>query len=47
MSPKITFLIFIFKIWQGGLAIHGAIIAGTLTLIFYCHPELIEESLQI
>jgi len=37
----------IFKIWQGGLAIHGAIIAGTLTLIFYCHPELIEESLQI
>ncbi len=26
----------IFKIWQGGLAIHGAIIAGVLTLIFYC-----------
>jgi len=25
----------IFKIWQGGLAIHGAIIAGILVLIFF------------
>jgi len=26
----------IFKIWQGGMAIHGAIIAGIITLFFYC-----------
>ncbi len=26
----------IFKIWQGGMAIHGAIIAGLITLFFYC-----------
>ena len=26
----------VFKIWQGGLAIHGAIIAGLLTVYFYC-----------
>lgn len=26
----------IFKIWEGGLAIHGGIIAGLITLIFYC-----------
>ena len=26
----------IFKIWEGGLAIHGGIIAGTLTLAIYC-----------
>ncbi|MBI4652998.1 prolipoprotein diacylglyceryl transferase [Candidatus Kuenenbacteria bacterium] len=26
----------IFKIWQGGMAIHGAIIAGFITLFFYC-----------
>lgn len=25
----------IFKIWQGGLAIHGAIIAGTITILFF------------
>ena len=27
----------IFKIWNGGLAIHGAMIAGLLTIIIYCH----------
>lgn len=26
----------IFKIWNGGLAIHGGIILGTLTIIIYC-----------
>ncbi|PKL72397.1 prolipoprotein diacylglyceryl transferase [Candidatus Kuenenbacteria bacterium HGW-Kuenenbacteria-1] len=26
----------IFKIWQGGMAIYGAIIAGLITLFFYC-----------
>lgn len=26
----------IFKVWEGGLAIHGGIIFGLLTLIFYC-----------
>ena len=26
----------IFKIWEGGLAIHGALIAGILTIIIYC-----------
>jgi len=26
----------IFKIWEGGLAIHGGIIAGVITLIIYC-----------
>lgn len=26
----------IFKIWEGGLAIHGAIIAGLLFIIYYC-----------
>ncbi len=26
----------IFKVWQGGLAIHGGIIAGLITLILYC-----------
>ena len=29
-------LISIFKIWEGGLAIHGGIIAGFLTLLIYC-----------
>lgn len=27
----------IFKIWEGGLAIHGAIIAGFLFILFYSH----------
>lgn len=26
----------IFKIWEGGLAIHGGIIAGLIAIIFYC-----------
>lgn len=26
----------IFKIWEGGLAIHGGLIAGFLTIFFYC-----------
>ncbi len=28
-------LLSIYKIWQGGLAIHGAVIAGLLVLLFY------------
>ena len=27
----------IFKIWEGGLAIHGGIIAGLITILIYCH----------
>lgn len=27
----------IFKIWEGGLAIHGGIFAGLLTIYLYCH----------
>ena len=27
----------IFKIWEGGLAIHGGIIGGFLTILYYCH----------
>jgi len=29
-------LLEIFQIWKGGLAIHGAILAGILTVFFYC-----------
>jgi len=29
-------LLSIFKIWQGGLAIHGGLIAGAITLYIYC-----------
>lgn len=29
-------LIDIFKVWNGGLAIHGGIIAGFITLVIYC-----------
>ena len=29
----------IFKIWEGGLAIHGGIIAGAITVIFYCKKK--------
>lgn len=29
-------LLDIFKIWQGGLAIHGGIIVGLLVIIYYC-----------
>ena len=27
----------IYKIWEGGLAIHGGIIAGLITILVYCH----------
>lgn len=26
----------VFKVWEGGLAIHGGIIAGVITMYFYC-----------
>lgn len=29
-------LLSIFKVWEGGLAIHGGIIAGAITVYFYC-----------
>lgn len=29
----------IFKVWEGGLAIHGALIAGLLWIIFYTHKH--------
>ena len=29
-------LLSIFKIWEGGLAIHGGILAGAITVYFYC-----------
>jgi len=29
----------IFKVWEGGLAIHGAIIAGVLTLLYFARKE--------
>ncbi len=32
-------LITIFSIWEGGLAIYGAIIAGTIYLYNYCHKK--------
>lgn len=31
----------IFKIWQGGLAIHGALIAGTISIIIFCKKNKI------
>ena len=27
----------IFKIWEGGLAIHGGLVAGFITMALYCH----------
>ena len=27
----------IYKVWNGGLAIHGGMIAGLLTILIYCH----------
>lgn len=30
-------LIDILKIWEGGLAIHGGLLAGLLFLLYYCH----------
>ena len=38
-SSNITEII---KIWNGGLAIHGGIIAGVLFLIYYCHKNKID-----
>lgn len=32
----------ILAIWNGGLAIHGGIIAGLLFILFYCHKHKIE-----
>lgn len=32
-------LIDIFKVWNGGLAIHGGIIAGLITLLVYCRMK--------
>lgn len=29
-------LLSIFKVWEGGLAIHGGLITGAITLYFYC-----------
>ena len=31
-----TNLLSIFKVWEGGLAIHGGILAGALTVFIYC-----------
>jgi len=31
----------IFKVWQGGLAIHGGLIGGILVLIYFCWKEKI------
>lgn len=41
-------LIDIFKVWNGGLAIHGGILAGLITLLLYCkmkhvHPLRIAD----
>ena len=32
----------IFKIWEGGLAIHGGIIAAIITIYIYCHKYKVE-----
>ena len=32
-------LLDIFKVWEGGLAIHGGIIVGIITIIFYTHHK--------
>lgn len=37
----------IFKIWEGGLAIHGAMIAGFLVLILYCKKHKINQWLLL
>jgi len=36
-------LLDIFKVWQGGLAIHGGILAGLITLIIYCNKNKISK----
>ena len=35
----LTYPIDILKVWEGGLAIHGGIIAGILYLLYYCHKK--------
>ena len=32
-------LLSIFKVWEGGLAIHGGLIAGAITLFVYCNKN--------
>ncbi len=32
----------IFKVWEGGLAIHGGIIAAIITIYIYCHKYKVE-----
>ncbi len=39
-------LIDIFKIWEGGLAIHGGIIAGLLTMYVYCKKYKVRLTLM-
>lgn len=39
-------LLDIFKVWNGGLAIHGGILAGLLTLLIYCKLKKV-NSLRI
>lgn len=36
----------IFYIWEGGLAIHGAIIAGFVYLVYFCHKQKIKPLLM-
>lgn len=35
----LTYLIDIIKVWEGGLAIHGGIIAGILYLLYFCKKK--------
>ena len=39
-------LLDIFKIWEGGLAIHGGIIAGLITMYIYCKKYKVRLSLM-
>ena len=34
----------VFAVWQGGLAIHGGIIGGSLYTIFYCRRKRISQA---
>lgn len=38
----LTYPIDIIKVWEGGLAIHGGIIAGLIYLLIYCHKKQIQ-----
>lgn len=40
-------IIDIFKIWEGGLAIHGAIILGFITIVLYCKKYKIKFALML